>query len=183
MKTIGFNKNMLLMINELINNNLEYIIYEVSNHNKSFGDLSLNFNNKLLKITNYEDMHGWDDEYDSSHFSCEFVDKYIPSVSNATTNKININDKVIDINIIYDEITNKYYHFNYDMALEIKTEKHTYIISRDYFYSELISINIDKNFDEIYPISKVIEDWNEDSNYVTEIKRNKINIKERLNNN
>ena len=55
------------------------------------------------------------------------------------------------------------------MAVIIETENHKYIFSRGWFFSETIDISVDEEFDNIYPISKVVEDWADEG-------ENKVNV-------
>ena len=175
MKNIGFDKDMIKMLKNQIGRNIDCIMYEGSSgNNTSFGDLAVKIEDVLVEISNHEDMDGWDEEYDSSHFACEVIDEYIPCVNHAELKTIEINEMIKNINIIYDEIQNDYYNFNYDMGLEIITENHKYLISRDYYYSEILTISIDKDLDDIYPVSKVIDDWKDDDSIINVIVNRKI---------
>lgn len=182
MKAIGFNSDMQNILKTIIGKNNISIEYVGNDINQAFGNLVINTNEKIIEISNIEDMNGFDEEYDSSHFSCKFVDNYIPILKNKNLNKNYIKDTITDINIIYDIIDIDEYnlHIKYDMGLEIVTEEHKYLISRGYFYSEIIDINIDSNLDDVYSIKKVVEDYqNEDNSLLISVKRLKKKIKER----
>lgn len=184
MKNIGFyDNNMIEILKSIIGKKFEYIEFTNKEKMVSFGNVALNVDGQLIEISNHEDDKGWDEDYDSAHFECKIISEYEPTVTKSIVSKLNIQEIIKDVNIIYDEITNEYYNFNYDMALEIITENHKYLISRGWFYSEDISINIDTEFDSIYPVSKVEDDWNADSDgdYITKVNRNIINISERSN--
>ncbi len=167
MKNVGFNEEMIKILENQINKKIECIIYEDSSgDNMCFGNLAIKIDGKLIEISNYEDMEGWDEEYESAHFACKYVDDYIPCVNNVETKIINIDEIIQEINIIYDEIDDEFHKFNYDMAIEILTEQHKYVISRGYYYSEIMTISVDKEMDEIYPVSQVIEDWQDEDSSV-----------------
>ena len=185
MKYVGFNDEMIKILDSQINKEFECIIYEDSSgDNMCFGNLVLKVDGKLIEISNYEDMDGWDEDYESAHFTCKYVDNYIPRVNNVGTKHIDINETIQGINVIYDEVDDEFYKFNYDMAIEIVTDHHKYVISRGYYYSEIITISVDKEMDEIYPVSQVIEDWQDDDTSIdVKVNRIKKNIKERTNNN
>lgn len=57
------------------------------------------------------------------------------------------------------------------MAVVIETEKHKYMFSRGWFFSEVITISQDKSLDDVYPIQRVIEDWNDDGNRAVAVHR------------
>lgn len=185
MKKVGFNDQMIDTLSSMIGKTLKEIKYDEDNCT-GFGNVALIVDEQILEISNREDMDGFDEEYESSHFACSYVEEFIPVVNNADIKTMTINEVVQDINIVNDliDIDSQDYHIDYDMAIEIVTDQHKYVISRGYYYSEIITISVDKEMDEIYPVSKVIEDWQDDDTPL-EVKVNRIknNIKERKNNN
>ncbi len=185
MKKVGFNNKMIDMLSNIIGKTLKEIKYD-ENDCTGFGNIALVIDDKILEISNREDMEGFDDEYESSHFTCSYVEEFIPIVNKKDINTMSINELIKEVSIISDliDIDSQDYHIDYDMAIEIVTNQHKYVISRGYYYSEIITISVDKEMDEIYPISKVIEDWQDDEIHLeVKINRNKKNIVERKNNN
>jgi hypothetical protein len=59
----------------------------------------------------------------------------------------------------------------FDMGIIIETNKHKYCISKEIWFDEFIYINVDKEFEEIYPISKDKEEWSSDENDSVKINR------------
>ena len=59
----------------------------------------------------------------------------------------------------------------FDMAIVIRTDKNTYMIARDWQYSELIHIYNHENYDDVYPVSEVIDNWNNFGEYSVNVKR------------
>ena len=185
MKKVGFNSQMLDELSSMIGKTLKEIKYDATADSiAGFGNIALLVDNQILEISNREDMEGFDEDYESSHFTCRYVDKFIPVVNKIDVKIMPINEVVKDINIINDliDVDSQDYHIDYDMAIEIVTDQHKYVISRGYYYSEIITISVDKEMDEIYPMSQVIEDWQDDDTPL-EVKVNRINknIKERRN--
>ena len=174
MKKVGFDKEMVNILSDIVGKNIEEIRYD-SDNQTGFGNIAITIENKIIEIYNIEDMNGFDEDYESSHFGCRYVDKFVPIVNNVEIKTLPINEKVKSISIITDQIDidSQDYHIEYDMALEITTDNHKYVISRGYYYSEIITISIDKDINEIYPTSKVIEDWQDDETPI-EVKVNRI---------
>ena len=77
--------------------------------------------------------------------------------------------------IITDEISvgNGEYEIVFDTALIIKTKYQTIMFSRDVWFSEVINISDNENYDIVYPIDTVIEDWNNEGDYEVTVKRTK----------
>ena len=88
--------------------------------------------------------------------------------------KHTINENVISVSIIEDSVSvnDGEYDIAFDMAVVIKTDKHSYMFSRGWFFSETIDISVDKEFNEIYPINRVVKDWSEDGENKVDVSRN-----------
>ena len=63
------------------------------------------------------------------------------------------------------------------MGIIIETNSHKHYFTRENWYNEFIYINVDKEFDDIYPINEDINDWISDKDDVINIERsiNSIN--------
>lgn len=178
MKQVGFNEEMLEILSSMKGKVFKNILYEGDDFT-SFGNVAIKVDDKILEITNREDMNGFDEDYESSHFSCKYVDEFISVVNNAVIKEKEVNEVIEAINIVTDKINidEEDYHIEYDMAVEIITQNHKYTIARNYFYSEVITLHIDEDMDEIYSIEKVERDWqNEEETLHIEIERNVKNI-------
>ena len=81
-----------------------------------------------------------------------------------TTQVIDINEKVSSVKVVNDLINyNNKYEISYDIAIIIKTDKHSYTISRDWFYMESMEISIDKDIDDILDRDTIIEQYRGES--------------------
>ena len=80
--------------------------------------------------------------------------------------------------VISDQITIQEgtYQIEFDEAIVIKTVKDVYMISRDWQYSELIHIYNHEDYDTVYPIKEVIDNWNNFGEYSVKVKRVKIHL-------
>ena len=52
------------------------------------------------------------------------------------------------------------YEITFDMALVITTSAHKYIISRGWQFDEILDGHVDRELNDIYPVEKVVEEWN-----------------------
>lgn len=89
-----------------------------------------------------------------------------------------VDEKITDVSIISDTITvnNNEYSISFDMAVIITTENHQFVFSRGWFFSETIDASVDKNFNDIYPICRVIADWNDDGNRKVSVIRESFSL-------
>lgn len=74
-----------------------------------------------------------------------------------------VSDKII--------IPNENYEIVLDMAGIITTNSHEYVFSREWHFGQYLRINVDNNFDEIYPLTKVKEEWNNFGKWDVDVKR------------
>lgn len=78
--------------------------------------------------------------------------------------EIDINEKVSSVEIVNDLIIyNNEYEISYDVAIIINTKKHSYTISRDWFYMETMEISIDKDIDDILDKETIVEQYRGES--------------------
>ena len=68
------------------------------------------------------------------------------------------------------------YEIVFDTALIIKTESQTIMFSRDVWFSEVINISDNDDYDCVYPIDSVIEHWSNEGDYEVTVKRSKKSI-------
>jgi len=89
-----------------------------------------------------------------------------------------VNEKITGVSIVNDTVVvnSGEYSITFDMAVIVKTECHQYVFSRDWFFSETIKISVDKVLDDIYPISRVVADWNDDGNRKVSVQRKTISL-------
>jgi len=89
-----------------------------------------------------------------------------------------INEKITGVSIVSDTVivNDDEYTITFDMAVIIKTEKHQYSFSRNWFFSETINLSVDKGLDDVYPISRVIADWNDDGNRRVSVQRSIVSL-------
>ena len=89
-----------------------------------------------------------------------------------------INEKITGVSIVSDTVivNDDEYAITFDMAVIIKTEKHQYSFSRNWFFSETINLSVDKGLDDVYPISRVIADWNDDGNRRVSVQRSIVSL-------
>lgn len=79
--------------------------------------------------------------------------------------------KKVSIITDYIKIPQENYEIVLDMAVLIETEAHRYIISRGWQFEECLDMNIDKKYDEVYPVEQVVEEWNNFGEWEVNIKR------------
>jgi hypothetical protein len=177
METV-LNNNMLNLLNTIKNSMLTNIECEFEEKwKRAYGYVRLNTTDKSIDITNVQkpiELFGEVD--DVAVFEChnntgktlkeafDLIDTFSPT-------KKEVNEIVENIDIIEEEVIINNSKMIFDMGIIIKTKSHTYIISRENWFNEFIYVNVDKTFDEIYPIEKDIEIWNINKNDKISINR------------
>lgn len=187
MKT-KFNTDMINMISSLIGK--VFINYECDleeKWNRTYGYLRINTNDESIDISNEQDsVILFGEKEDVACFKCfisgentlkesfDLIDEY-------EAKQISVGEVINSISIISEKVkiteNNTTDEMEFDMAIIIKTDKHNYTISREEWFSELIYINVDKEFNDIYPIEKDKEDWSNDEDRKVEIERFIVELK------
>ena len=152
--------------------------YECGNMvpNEAYGNLQINLDDFAIEISNeVKELPFYDSTEEISYFTCEkksLCEPFKPYCEEPSE-KYFINENVLAVYIIEDSVSvnDGEYDINFDMAIIVETNKHKYMFSRGWFFSETIDISVDKEFNDVYPISRVVEDWSdEDENKVDVIR-------------
>ncbi len=148
--------------------------------NRTYGKLRINFEKGSIELFNIEvptKLMG--DNDDISGFCCKVnaTDKFVPYLKEKSEN-IYINDKVSGISIVRDTIViaDNLETAIFDEAIIFEMADCTYMLSRDWQYSELIHIHQHSDYDLVYPIQDVIENWNNFGEYKVNVTRTLYNI-------
>lgn len=170
---LKFTKDMLILLKTI--KGQCFLSYEkeknIINDNSAYGNIRLNFENTSIDLVNEQELYeGFEEEL--ACFSCIEVDtnqKFIPTAIGETEvilkkGKVNKIEIVTDtINLNHGEIL-----IESDSAICFYTDCGCYTFARTAWFSEVISILFNKDFDSICPISSVIEIWsNDEENAVT----------------
>ena len=136
------------------------------------GKVYLHVGDRTIKISNegkqipwfkHSELGDWEEIFS---FSCE-------ETFEKRKQKMVIKESIEKVEIVTDyiKIPQKNYEISLDMAVIIATKAHRYVISRGWHFGEYLDVNLDKNFDEIYPVARVLEDWNNFGEWEVEVKR------------
>jgi hypothetical protein len=161
------------LLKEIINKNIISINYT----EPTYGNIKIDFDDYSIIISNV--MHQANligDDEEITYFTLNKIDKtekFDFFLDDAQIHHIEVNEKIESICIVNDIINyNDKYEVSYDMAIILKTNRHEYIVSRDWFYMETMAINIDKSIDDIIQKNQIIENYRgEDSSVKVTIAR------------
>ena len=176
-----FSNEMLEYIKKMVGHTLCSYEYGKMVQNEAYGNLQINLDSFAIEILNeVKELPFFDSTEDISYFTCEkksLSEPFKPYCEEPCKKHL-IDEKVLSVYIVEDSISinDGEYDITFDMAIIIETCNHKYIFSRDWFFSETISISLDEEFDNIYPISNVIEDWSDEGENKVEVKRRKYSL-------
>lgn len=148
------NKN---IFKEIINKQLN-AFYWVGDY--PYGNMLMQVEDNFYEISNF-----CKEEYSS--FDIKELDLYtdFKPVDEGDIDVYAIRENILNINVIRDIIdVDNTDHLEFDMCIEITTDKHKYLLSRDYLYDEAINIDIDKDFNNIFTIVDQENNFNDDKN-------------------
>lgn len=156
-----------------------FVSYECEkdeNFSRTFGNMRINLDSFSIDLTNEEhSLPFFDEREDVTHFSCVKVDPKTPFkpavLTDTTATPV---DKIItDIELITDTINvnNGEYEICFDAAIIIHMGDDVIMLARDTWFSELITIADNDNYDKIFSIDDVKEAWSNDGDYLVDVKR------------
>ena len=145
----------------------------------TYGKCRLNLGTFSIDLYNYiHTMPFFGAMEDIPFFSCERVDKnskYEACEKNSIPHVYMIDEKIQSVEVVNDEIKVNHgeYEISIDQALIIKTKHNVYSFYKDWMYSEVINIAVDRKCEKVYEVEKVHDEWSDHGNDYTEIKRTK----------
>ena len=145
--------------------------------NRTYGYLRINTDLKSLDISNQQksmSLFGENEDVaiieifgnknKSMKESFNLIDTFSPK-------KVEINEVIKDVFIISEIVELNDEKIEMDMGIIIQTDKHKYYFTKENWFDEFIYINVDKDFDTIYPIEKDKDEWSSDESDDIKISR------------
>lgn len=186
MKT-KLNENMIQLLSSLVGK--KFISFECDleeKWNRAYCYLRINTDSSVVDISNEQELVNlFGENEDVSCLKCfankgKSLKETFSLIDSYKSKEIFVNELIESISIISEKVkvdeNNTMKEIEFDMAIIIKTANHEYMFSRENWFDEFIYINIDKKFNDIYPISKDKEIMSNDKSRNVFIKRNTINI-------
>lgn len=143
----------------------------------TYGKCRLNLGTFSIDLYNYvHPMPFFDKTEDIPYFSCEQMEKdseYVSCEKNSIPHVYMIDEKIQSVEIVNDEINvnDGEYEITIDQALIIRTRDNVYSFYKDWMYSEVINIAVDRNKETVYEVEKVKYDWSDRGVDPTTVKR------------
>ena len=141
-----------------------------------YGNLRINTDKGSIELTNLQEIFPfYDAEEEMACLKCKVSDPSVEFIPYCITKhrQYEISGTIKNIEIINDEIevNDGEYEISFDRAIIFRTDKGVIMFSRDIWFSEVIRISEDDNYDAIYPISDVIEAWFNEGTDKVNVKR------------
>lgn len=167
------NDDMIELLKNLKFSNL--ISYEGGKiHNTVYGNLRINTDKYSVELSNIEKtMPFFDITEDVACFECKVSDPAIEFKPYCIEpfERFEIDAKINSIEIINDviDVNNGEYEISFDRAIIFRTDKRDIMFSRDVWFSEVITISENDDYDAVYSIDEVAEVWSDEGD-------NKVNV-------
>lgn len=152
--------------------------YEEKWH-RCYGYIRLNIGNKTIDISNIQDkfnLFGESEDVALFKFiinSGKSLKDTYNLIDSFNSKRIELDETIDKINIISEIIrNNSNKEIELDMCIEVITDKHKYLISRENWFDEFIYLNVDKEYEEVYPVEKDKKSWDDE----VQIIRKEINL-------
>lgn len=183
MVKIGFNKDMEKLLTALKGQKLISLEYGKDPiENQAYGNMRLHFDKVTLEINNEEQPFPFfDDMEDIACFSCRKVKNEIPfcPIASAQSSQvITINETVTGLSIIRDHVTVNQgeYEPEIDMALIIYTTGKPIMLAKGIWWSEVITIIRNDDFEKLVPQNDVIDEFSEEGTNTVTLIRSKVSL-------
>lgn len=170
---VTLNEDMILLLKSLKYSNL--ISYEgAKTHNTFYGNLRINTDKCSIELSNIEKtMPFFDITEDIACLECKLSNPQIEFKPYCIEpfEVFKIDGRIENIEIVNDviDVNDGEYEISFDRAIIFRTEEKDIMFSRDIWFSEVITINENDNYDTVYPIDEVVETWSNDG-------ENKVNV-------
>lgn len=144
-----------------------FVSYECGKiNNTAYGNLRINTDKGSVELSNIErEIPFFDITEEVACFECKVSDpstEFKPYCLEPFET-FEVSGTIKSIEIINDTINvnDGEYEISFDRAIIIKTENGVIMFSRDIWFSEVITISDNENYDSIYPVDEVIDAWSE----------------------
>jgi len=157
---------------------ISYECAEIDEWSRTYGNFRINMDGYSIEITNEQKVVPFfDTTEDIAGFDCKKVEPqstYTPGVI-GDVQVVPVDEIVHSVEIITDVINVNHgeYEISFDNAIIIHTEYQTIMFSRDIWFSEVITISDNDDFDSIYPVESMVEEWSNDGEDEVSVQRTK----------
>ena len=175
-----FTHEMRALLRNMKNDVLVSVEYlpEEADPNAAYGILRIHMGTCDIDLINEQQPFPfYDSAEDMSRFACRKVnqgDPFRPAVvSSKKTERLEINETVTQVEIINDVIRVNHDEcaISFDVALVIRTSRHVYMFARDIWFSEVISIRNDDDYERVFSMRNLMESWSNEGEETVEIER------------
>lgn len=162
---VTLSANMLKILKSMVGHTFCSCTYADFPPNEAYGNVLISLDNFSIELCNRLVVLPYFGTFeDISRFACWIKTGSFKPDCSSPIQVHPVNEKILSVSVIEDRISvnGGEYEITFDMAVVIKTECHSYIFSRGWYFAESMYVNIDKTLDEIYPLEEVIDDWSDD---------------------
>lgn len=160
---------------------VSYDIEKEPSFSRVYGNLRLNTTKCSIEILNDEKEYPFIEGFeDMTSFSCRKVDGTIPFEPAIITDSqtISVDKMISSIDVISDIINVNHceYQIKFDVAIIIYMGNEVLMLARDTWFSELITVVPNDDYDQVYSIDEVKEAWSNDDEYDVDVHRERIKL-------
>lgn len=172
-------EDMKKLLNDMIGKHFHtYECTKDDKFNRTYGNIRLYLDELTLEITNEEHPAIFFDEpEDISYFECLSDDpnQEFKPYAIEKTGKYPVNKLVTGVEIINDQIDvgNGKYLFSFDQAIIIHLGNEILMLARDIWFSEIIGIRDNDDYESYCPIAKIVDTMNCYGKYSVTVNRSR----------
>ena len=157
----------------------DFISYEgAKTSNTFYGNLRIHTDKRSIELCNIErTMPFFDISEDIACLECKLSDPTVTFKPHSTEpfEVFEMGGRIESIEIINDKIdvNDGEYEISFDRAIIFRTNEKCIMFSRGVWFSEVIMIYENDDYDVVYPVDEVIEAWSNDGENKVEVTRSR----------
>ena len=162
----------------------QFVSYECEKDDgfsRAFGNIRINIDTFSIELINEEHtLPFFDDTEDITCFACTKVDSeqsFEPAVVTETC-VTEVGKVITGVELINDiiSVNNGEYEISFDAAIIIHMGNDVVMLARDTWFSEIITIADNDDYDQVFSIEDVKEAWSNEGENMVDVKRTLTNL-------
>ena len=174
---IGFTKNMKNILRNIKGEQLVSLEYGKDPvENAIYGNFRLNFSEFSVEVTNeIKPQLFFGETEDMSGFECFVTEQNSPFKPDVVSDVqiIPVAENITAVEIATDEININQgeYSVSFDTSLIIRTTGQIFMFTRDVWFSEVMTISQNDDYNSVIPIKEVADSWTNEGEFKVNVKR------------
>ena len=146
----------------------------IDSHNHIYCNFRINTDKCSIEIKNENQVFPFfDDKEEMACFSCKITSEPFKPTEITSSTVFSVKEIINSVEILNDviDVNNGMYQVSFDNALIIRTNSTTYMFAKDVWFSEIITVRKDDNYDQVISKQEIIDSWSNEGDFSVDIHR------------